>query len=162
MPQFDIVSKIDTQSLDNAVNSAKREIETRYDFRGSNSSIELDKSSFNIHVVTEDEMKMDAIEKVLIGRMVKAKLDPKALDFGKDEYAAGKQIKKDVKVKQGIDRETAKKIVKAIKDKKMKVQPSIMDDQVRVNGKKIDDLQSVIALCKEQDFGIPLQYVNMK
>jgi len=162
MPQFDIVSKIDTQTLDNAVNSAKREIETRYDFRGSNSSIELDKTTFIIHVVTEDEMKMDAIESVLIGRLVKAKLDPKALDFGKDKYAAGKQVKKDVAVKQGIDRETAKKIVKAIKDKKMKVQPSIMDDQVRVNGKKIDDLQAVISLCKGQDFGIPLQYVNMK
>ena len=162
MPQFDIVSKIDTQSLDNAVNSAKREIETRYDFRGSNSSIELDKTTFIIHVVTEDEMKMDAIESVLIGRLVKAKLDPKALDFGKDKYAAGKQVKKDVAVKQGIDRETAKKIVKAIKDKKMKVQPSIMDDQVRVNGKKIDDLQAVISLCKGQDFGIPLQYMNMK
>jgi len=162
MPQLDIVSNIDPQSLDNAVNSAKREIETRYDFRGSNSSIELDKKAMSIHVLTEDEMKMDAIEKVLIGRLVKAKLDPKALDFGKEQYAAGKQIKKDIQIKNGIDRETAKKIVKAIKDTKMKVQPSIMDDQVRVNGKKIDDLQEVISLCKSKDFGIPLQFVNMK
>lgn len=162
MAQFDIVSEIDLQTLDNAVNAAKREIETRYDFRGSNSSIELDKKTYNIHVNTEDEMKMDAIESVLIGRLVKAKLDPKALDFGKEKYAAGKQIKKDVLVKKGIDRETAKKIVKAIKDTKMKVQPSIMDDQVRVNGKKIDELQAVISLCKGQDFGVPLQYVNMK
>ncbi len=162
MASFDIVSKVDLQTLDNAINSARREIETRYDFRGSNSTIELDKKTYNIHVLTEDEMRMDNIEKVIIGRLVKQKLDPKSLDFGKEQYAAGKMVKKDIKVKEGIERDTAKKIVKAIKDMKLKVQPSIMDDQVRVTGKKLDELQRVIAMCKQGDFGVPLQYVNMK
>ncbi len=162
MASFDIVSKIDVQTLDNAVNSAKREIETRYDFRGSNSTIDLDKKSMVIHITTEDDMRMDSIEKVIIGRFVKQKLDPSALDFGKEQYAAGKNIKKDILVKQGIDKESAKKIVKTIKDLKLKVQPSIMDDQVRVNGKKIDDLQACIAALRTADVGIPLQFVNMK
>ena len=162
MPSFDIVSKIDGQTLDNAINSAKREIETRYDFRGSNSTIELDKKTMVIHVVTEDEMRLESIDKVIIGRMVKQKLDPKSLDFGKDKYAAGKNIKKDILVKQGISRETAKKITKRIKETKLKVQPSIMDDQIRVTGKKIDDLQKVIAILKSEDFHSPLQFINMK
>ena len=162
MPSFDIVSKVDLQDLDNAINSAKREIDTRYDFRGSNSSIELDKKSFKIHVVTEDNMKMDNIEKVIIGRLTRQNIDPKCLDFGAEEYAAGKQIKKDITIKQGIDKETAKKIVKSIKDSKLKVQPSIMDEQVRVTGKKIDDLQAIMSQCKQGDFGLPLQFVNMQ
>ena len=162
MASFDIVSEVDLQTLDNAVNSACREIETRYDFRGSNSKVELDKKNFLIHLVTEDDMRMDAIEKVLIGRFVKQKLDPRSLDFGKEKYAAGRNIKKDVLVKQGLSRELSKKIVKAIKDGKFKVQASIMDDQVRVTGKKIDELQAVIAHTKKQDFDVPLQFVNFK
>lgn len=162
MPSFDIESKVDLQTLDNAVNAAKKEIEQRYDFKGSNTSIELDKKALVIHVVTEDEMKMDAIDGVIISRMVKQKLDPKCLDFGKEKYAAGKQIKKDVLVKQGIDKELAKKIVKHIKDLNIKVQPAIMDDMVRVTGKKIDDLQAVMAACRTADFEIPLQFGNMK
>lgn len=162
MASFDIVNKIDIQDLDNAINSARREIENRYDFRGSESSIELDKKSLLISVVTEDEMKMDNIEKVIITRLVKQKIDSKSLDFGKELYAAGKNLKKEIRIKEGIDKETAKKIVKAIKDQKLKVQPQIMDDQVRVTGKKLDDLQTVIAMCKQKDFGVPLQFVNMK
>lgn len=162
MASFDIVSEIDLQSLDNAVNSACREIETRYDFRGSNSSIELDKKNYLIHLITEDDMRMDAIEKVLIGRFVKQKLDPRAMDFGKEKYAAGKNIKKDVLVKQGLSKEISKKIIKAIKDGKFKVQPSVMDDQVRVTAKKIDELQAVIAHIKSKDFEVPLQFVNFK
>jgi len=162
MASFDIVSKVDLQTLDNAVNSAKKEIETRYDFRGSNSSVELDKKTLIVHILTEDEMKMDQIESILISKFIKQKLDPACMDFGKDQYAAGKQIKKDVLVKQGIDRETAKKIVKTIKDQKLKVQPAIMDDQVRVTAKKIDDLQATITICRQNDFGTPLQYINMK
>jgi hypothetical protein len=162
MPSFDIESKVDLQTLDNAINAAKKEMEQRYDFKGSNSSVELDKKSLVIHIVTEDEMKMDAIDGIIIGRLVKQKIDPKCLDFGKDKYAAGKQIKKDILVKQGIDRDTAKKIVKQIKDLNLKVQPAIMDDIIRVTGKKIDDLQEAIAVCRNHDFEIPLQFVNMK
>lgn len=162
MPSFDIVNKIDVQSLDNAINVAKKEILTRYDFRDSKSIIELDKKTLSLHIVTESEMRIEAIEDVIRSRMIKQKIDPLGLDFGKEQYSSGNMVKKDIKIKEGIDKETAKKIVKIIKDSGLKVQAQIMDDQVRVTGKKIDELQAVIALCRNEDLGIPLQYVNMK
>ena len=94
--------------------------------------------------------------------MIKQSLDPKSMDFGKEQYASGSMIRKEIKIKEGIDKETAKKLVKAIKDSGIKVQASIMDDQVRVQGKKIDDLQAVIALCRKENFDQPLQYINMR
>jgi cyclic-di-GMP-binding protein len=162
MPSFDIVSKVDPQNVDNAVNSAKKEILTRYDFRESKSSIELDKKNLSITITTENEMRIDAIEDVLRSRMIKQGIDPLSMDFGKEQYASGSMIRKDIKIKEGIDKETSKKIIKAIKDSGIKVQPQIMDDQIRVSAKKIDDLQSVISLCRREDFGTPLQFVNMK
>lgn len=162
MASFDIVSKVDLQNLDNTINAAKREIQNRYDFKGSKTSIELDKKLFKLSILTENEMKLDQTEKVIIGRMVKNGIDPGCMDSGKESYASGNMIKKDIIIKQGVDRETAKKIVKSIKDTKLKVQSTVMDDQVRVVGKKIDDLQQVIAHCKKEDFGIALQYVNFK
>lgn len=162
MASFDVVNKIEIQTVDDAINAAKREIETRYDFRGSNSTIEFDKKGMIISILTEDEMRMDSIGQVLIGRFVRQKLDPKCLDFGKEKYASGKHVKKDIRIKSGIDKEMAKKIVNAIKDTKLKVQASIMDDQVRVQGKKIDDLQSVMSTLRSGDFDLPLQFVNMK
>ena len=162
MPSFDIVSKVDIQSLDNAINSASREIENRYDFKGSSSTIELDKNSVSLHVVTNNEMLMDQIHKVIIGKLVKQNIDAGCLDLGKEMYAAVNLIKKDIHIKQGIDKETAKKIVKSIKGVKLKVQPSIMDEQLRVTSKKIDDLQKVIAHCKGLEIGLPLQFINFK
>lgn len=162
MASFDIVSKVDLQTLDNAVNTAKREVDTRYDLRGSNSEIELDKKALSIRISTEDNMKLEAIEKILLERSSKQQIDVKSYDLSQEPKPSGKLIIKTIRVQQGIDREKAKRIVKAIKDSKLKVQPQIMDDMVRVNGKKIDDLQAVIALCKEQDFDVPLQYENMK
>lgn len=162
MASFDIVSKIDLQTLDNAVNAAKKEIQNRYDFKGSNTTLEFDKKAYKLQIITDNDMRMDQVEKVIIGRLVKNKISPDCMDLGKEAYAAGNMIKKDVSFKQGIDREIAKKIVKSIKDAKFKVQPSIMDDQLRVTAKKIDDLQAVIAHCKGQDFKIPLQYNNFK
>lgn len=162
MPSFDIVSKVDGQTLDNAINNARKEVVNRYDFHDSKSEIELDKKSNIIHIITENDMRMKAIQDIIIARIVKQQLDPNCLDFGKEHYASGNMVKKDVKVKEGIDKETAKKIVKTIKDAKMKVEASIMDDQVRVTGKKIDDLQTVMALAKKNDFGQPLQFVNMR
>jgi uncharacterized protein YajQ (UPF0234 family) len=163
MPTFDIVSKIDAQTLDNAINNAKKEILNRYDFHDSKSSIELEKNSNEITVITEDDMRLKAICDSIISRFVKQHLDPKALDFEKPFYSiTGNMIRKDIKVKEGIDKETAKKIVKKIKDSGFKVQASIMEDQLRVQGKKIDDLQSVISLCRTDDFGQPLQYINMR
>jgi uncharacterized protein YajQ (UPF0234 family) len=161
MPTFDIVSKIDGQTLDNAINNAKKEILNRFDFSDSKSTIELDKKTNEVTIVTENEMRLKAIEGSMISRMVKQGLDPQSMDFGQEEYASGNMIRKEIKIKEGIDKETAKKVVKKIKDSGLKVQVSIMDDQVRVQGKKIDDLQAVIALCRKEDFGQPLQYVNM-
>ena len=162
MPSFDIVSKVDIQILDNAINSASREISNRYDFKGSDSTIELDKKSFSLKIMTEDEFRLGQIEGILIGQFVKNKLDPKSLDNGKEQYASGNRLRKDIIVKQGIDKETAKKIVKSIKDTKAKVQAAIQDDQIRVTGKKIDDLQGVIAHCRANDFELPLQFINFK
>lgn len=162
MPSFDIVNQVDHQTLDNAINSAKREILNRFDFRDSKSIIDLDKKNLTIHVVTENELRIKAISDAIISRMVKNGLDPKCLDFGKEEYASGDMIKKDIQVKEGIEKEIAKKVVKLVKDLNLKVQSSIMDDQVRVTGKKIDELQTVIVFLKKQNVGIPLQFINMK
>jgi cyclic-di-GMP-binding protein len=162
MPSFDIVSKIDGQTLDNAINNAKKEILNRYDFHGSASTIDLDKKTNEITIVTENDMRLKAIEDSIISRMIKQHLDPQSLDTGKEQYASGNMIRKEIKVREGIDKETAKKIVKKIKDSGIKVQASIMEDQLRVQGKKIDDLQAVIALCRKEDFGQPLQYINMR
>lgn len=162
MPSFDIVSKVDLQSLDNAINTARKEITTRWDFRDSKTQIELDKKAMNIHVVTENEMKIKQIGDIIISRVMKQGIGAESLDFGKEQYASGNMVKKDIKVKQGIDKDTARKIVKTIKDTGLKVQASIMDDQIRVTGKKIDDLQAVIAHCRAGSFGIPLQFDNMK
>lgn len=162
MPSFDIVSKIDGQTLDNAINTAKKEILNRYDFHDSKSTIELDKKTNEVTIVTENDMRLKAIIDSIISRMVKQHLDPKSIDMGKEHYASGNMIRKELKIREGIDKETAKKIVKKIKDSGLKVQASIMDDQVRVQGKKIDDLQAVISLCKGQDFDQPLQYINMR
>ncbi len=162
MPSFDIVSKIDAQTLDNAINTAKKEILNRYDFNGSKSTIDLDKKLNLITIVTENDMRLKAIKDSIISRMVKQNLDPSSLDDGKEHQASGNMIRKEIKIKEGIDKETAKKIVKKIKDSGLKVQASIMDEQVRVDAKKIDDLQAVIALCKKENFGQPLQYINMR
>jgi uncharacterized protein YajQ (UPF0234 family) len=162
MPSFDIVSKIDGQTLDNAINTAKKEILNRYDFNGSKSTIELDKKTNEITIVTENDMRLKAIKDAIISRMVKQGIDPTSLDDGKEHYASGNMIRKEIMVKQGIDKPTASKIVKKIKDSNLKVQASIMDDMVRIQGKKIDDLQAVIAVCRKENFGQPLQYVNMR
>ena len=162
MPSFDIVNKLDMQEVDNAVNMTKKMIATRYDFRKSKSELELHRKDGRIHVLTEDTMKLKAIEGELIGNLSKRKIEAKALDYKDVEQAAGDMIKRDINILQGIDSDTAKKIVKLIKGQKLKVQAKIMEDQVRVTGKKIDDLQEVITLLKAEDLGVPLQYVNMK
>jgi uncharacterized protein YajQ (UPF0234 family) len=162
MPSFDIVSEIDTQALDNAINNFKKEILNRFDFSGSKTDITLQKKENNVHILTEDDMKMRQLQDVLISKLMKQGIDPNCLDFGKEHYASGNMVKKDIKLKKGIDKETAKKIVKSIKESGLKVQAAIMDDIIRVTGKKIDDLQEVISFCKGKDFELPLQYDNMK
>ncbi len=162
MPSFDIVSKIDSQTLDNAINNAKKEILNRYDFNTSKSTIELDKKTNVVTILTEDDMRLKAITDSIISRMMKQNLDPSSLDFGKETIASGNMIRKEVTIKEGIDKEAGKKIIAKIKDSKLKVQASLMDDQVRIQGKNIDDLQKVIQLCKTEDFGQPLQFINMR
>lgn len=162
MPSFDIVNKVDAQLLDNAINVARKEILNRFDFNGSKSEITLDKKAMLLSIVTENEMRMESIIDVIRSRMIKQKVNPLCLDFGKDQYASGMMIKKDIKIKEGIDKEVAKKIIKDIKDSKLKVQAQIMDDQVRVTAKIIDDLQTVIALMRNGNYELPLQFVNMK
>ena len=162
MPSFDIVSKVDSQTLDNAINNAKKEILNRYDFNSSKSTVELEKKSSVITIVTEDDMRLKAIQDSIISRMMKQNLDPKSLDFGDEHQASGNMIRKEITIKQGLDKEAAKKLVAKIKASGLKVQASIMDDQVRVTAKKIDDLQAVISFCKNEDFEQPLQFINMR
>jgi uncharacterized protein YajQ (UPF0234 family) len=162
MASVDIVSEVDMQTADNAVNSAKKEIENRYDFKGTGSEIEFDKKNLIIKFTTENDFRIDLMDKVLIGRFVKAKLDPQSLDLSKEPYASGKVVKKDIPIKQGIDREKAKKIVKDIKAAKLKVEPQIMDEQIRVTSKSIDALQQMMALVRAGDYELPLQFTNMK
>jgi uncharacterized protein YajQ (UPF0234 family) len=162
MPSFDIVSKVDVQTLDNAINVASKEITNRFDFKGSHVVIDLDKKNFTLKLEADSDMKMTQITDVLISRTIKQGLDAQIYDFSKEGYQSGKVWKKEVTVRNGLKQEDAKKIVKLIKDKGLKVQAAIMDDIVRVTGKKIDDLQEVIAACNTGNLGIPLQYVNMK
>lgn len=162
MPSFDIVSKNDMQLIDNAINVAKKELFNRYDFSGSKSTIELDKKENSITIHTETDMRLEAIIDIIRNRMIKQKIDPRCLDEGKEHYASGNTLRKDMKIKQGIDKETAKKITKDIKESGLKVQSQIMDEQVRVTAKKIDDLQAVISLVRSKPYDIPVQFVNMK
>jgi hypothetical protein len=162
MPSFDIVSRLDLQEVDNAVNNTKREVSTRYDFRNLKTEITLDKKGNVIHLSTASEMKMEDLRQILVTQIIKRGVSPKALEFGEPKPAGMDQVKMDIKLLEGIEKEKAKKLVKKIKDLGLKVQPAIQDDQVRVTGKKIDDLQAVIEAMKTSDADIPLQYVNMK
>ena len=162
MPSFDIVSKVDAQALDNAVNVTTKEITNRFDFKGSHVVINLDKKEFKLSIETSDDMKMRQLIDVLVSRAHKQGIAPEAFDLSKEGAQSGKTWKKEVLVKNGLKQEDAKKIVKLIKDSGMKVQASINDDMVRVTGKKIDDLQAVIQLCRSAELGIPLQYENMR
>jgi len=162
MPSFDITSKVDLQTLDNAINTVKKEIQNRFDFKDSHVVIDLNKKDYKVDVEAESEMKMEQITDVMISRSMKQGIAAEAFDLSKEPYQSGKVVKKEVTVRNGIKQEDSKKIVKAIKDSGLKVQAQIMDDVIRVTAKKIDDLQAVIAMCKSANFGIPLQYINMK
>ncbi|SKA78128.1 hypothetical protein SAMN02745704_01091 [Paucidesulfovibrio gracilis DSM 16080] len=162
MPSFDIVSQIDLQEVDNAVNNVKKELRTRFDFRNVPTELSLNKKDKRIELVTGDEMKVKALHDLLIAHFTRRKVDHRALIFQEPEATSKGQLKESVRLMEGIDKDTAKRIVKIIKDKKLKVQASIQDDQVRVAGKKIDDLQAVIRVLQDADFELPLQYVNMK
>ncbi len=160
MPSFDIVSKVDLQEVDNAVNQAIKEITQRFDFKGTVNELELEKDALKI--LAADEYKLEAIKDILIGKLVRRGLSPKCFDYGKVEPASAGAVRVRVAIAQGISKEKGKEIIKLIKDTKLKVQAQIMEDQVRVTGKKIDDLQEVMQLLKAQDLGIELQFENMR
>lgn len=161
MPSFDIVSKTDSQEVDNAVNIAKKELQNRFDFKGSKSTIEYSKDE--ITLVADDDFKMKQLKEILESKVVRRGLSLMCLDYQKEEAATLGSIRQKIKIKQGIDKERAKKIMEVIKENKLKVTAQIMDEQVRVTGKKIDDLQVVIALLKQNtNIDLPLQFVNMR
>ncbi len=162
MPAFDVVNEVDLQEVDNAVNNTKREVTTRYDFRQTRTEVEFNRKEKYISLQTGDDMKMEALKDMLINHFIKRQVDPKCIDFGHNEGTSQGQVKCNATLQEGISREIAQKIVKQIKGMKIKVQPAIQEDQVRVTGKQIDDLQTVIAELKKENFGIPLQFTNMK
>lgn len=161
MPSFDIVSKTDVQEVDNAVNQAIKEMQQRYDFKGSKSEIKWEKKE-DITILGDDDNKLKSVIDILQTKLVKRGVSLKSLDYGKVEDASGGMKRQVIKIKQGIPSEKAKEITKLIKELKVKVQAQIMEDQVRVTGKKIDDLQEVIQTLKGQNLDIDLQYVNMR
>jgi len=160
MPTFDIVSKTDMAEVDNALNGISREIAQRFDFKGSKCSV--DRKDDTITVLADDEAKLQQVHELLKVHFTRRNVDPKALDFKTIEKAAGDSVRQVVMVKQGIDKDAAKLLVKEIKDSKIKVQVSIQGDEVRVTGKKRDELQEVIALVKKLDVDRPLQYMNFR
>ena len=160
MPSFDVVSKVDWHEVDNALNQANKELTQRYDFRGSATKLELKEEEFFIE--SSDEFKLKAALEVLEGKLAKRKVPLESLEPGKIEDASGGRARQQIKVKSGIEQVVAKKIVKSIKDKKMKVQAAVQGDCVRVSGKKRDDLQAVIDLLGESSFGQPLQFENFR
>lgn len=162
MASFDIVSKVDTQFLDNAINVTQKEVANRYDFKDSVVNIDLNKKENKLLLETSDEMKMRQLIEILINRANKQGISPLAFDLSKDPYPSGKTIKQEVSVKNGLKQEDAKKLTKLIKESGMKVQTQIMDNIIRVTGKKIDDLQDVIKLIKSNELDFPTQFENMK
>lgn len=157
---FDVVSQVDMQEMDNAVNQVKKEIDQRYDFRGSNASIELGEGE--IKIAAEDEYKLGAMVDMLRQKMAKRGISLRCLELGKVEPAAKATVRQQITIKQGISKEDGKKITAAIKATKLKVSAQIQDDQVRVSGAKKDDLQAVIQMLKAGDFGVDLQFINMR
>ncbi|MFO7446808.1 MAG: YajQ family cyclic di-GMP-binding protein [Ignavibacteriaceae bacterium] len=159
---FDIVSEIDLQEADNAINQALKEIHQRYDLKDANTSVELNKKDKNIIINTKDDYALKASIDILETKFIRRGISVKALKFNEPETAAGGRIKQKVDLQSGISKENAKKITTLIKESKLKVNVQIQDEQVRIQAPKIDDLQAVIKLVKEADFDFPAQFVNMK
>jgi len=159
---FDVVCEVDMQEVLNAVTQAMKEITQRFDFKGSKSNIELDKGKGTITLTSDDEVKMKSVIDILGSKLVKRGIALKALSYGKIEQAASSTVRQVVTLQQGIPQDKAKEIVKMIKDMKLKVNAEIQKDQVRVKGKKIDDLQAIMASLKAKDFEILIQFTNFR
>lgn len=157
---FDIVSKVDMQELNNAIQQAEKEMLTRFDFKGSKSSIKLDKDQ--LVVTSDDEFKLQNVLDIMHAKMTKRGISIKNLEYSKVEPAAGQTVRQKISMKQGVDQENSKKINILIRDSKLKVKTQIQGDQIRVTGKSRDDLQAVIALLRKADIPLDLQFVNLK
>jgi cyclic-di-GMP-binding protein len=161
MPSFDVVSQLNLQEVDNALNQARKEVAQRYDFKDTRTVIDWDKKE-TISVESTDEFKVKAVDDVLREKLARRQVPLKAVDFGASEPGPGGRAKQEIKLKQGIDGERARDLVKVVKDTKLKVQAQIMGDQVRVSGKKRDDLQTAIEAIRTRDLDLPLQFVNFR
>ncbi len=160
MPSFDIVSTVDMQEVDNAVNQTVKEIAQRYDFKKSKSEVTLEKES--IKILADDDFRLKAIVDILQSKCIKRGVSIKALKFGTPESASGGMVRQMVTIQQGISKEKGKEVIALIKETRLKVQGQIQEDQVRVTGKNIDDLQEIIRLLKGKDLGLDLQYINFR
>ena len=159
---FDIVSKVDMQEVLNAINQSMKEIGQRFDFKGSKSDIQLNQDKAEITIISDDEYKLKNVIDILESKMVKRGVSLKALNYGKMEDAAGSTVRQVVSLQQGISKERAKDIVKLIKNLKLKVQTNIQDDQVRVKGKKKDDLQAVMQAVKDKEYDYNIEFANYR
>jgi uncharacterized protein YajQ (UPF0234 family) len=160
MPSFDVVSKVDMQEVDNAVNQTIKEIAQRYDFKNTKSKVSLEKDA--IRILADDDFRLKAIVDILQSKCLKRGISLRSLQYGKTEDASGGMVRQLITVQQGVSKEKGKEIIAAIKDTKLKVQGQIQEDQVRVTGKNIDDLQEIIRLLKGKDLGIDLQFINFR
>ncbi|KLN62461.1 nucleotide-binding protein [Kiloniella spongiae] len=160
MPSFDIVSKTDMPEVNNALDGVRREVTQRYDFKGSSCEITIEGEI--ITILADDDLKLTQMQELLKGHVTRRGIDAAALDFGKEEAASGNMVRQQVTLKQGIDRELAKKITTAVKQSKLKVQAAVQGDEVRITGKKRDDLQGAIAMLKELNIEQPLQFENFR
>ena len=160
MPSFDVVSSPDLQEIDNAINNTKREVDNRFDFKNTNSTIE--RSEYSITIETTDNTRLNQFNDILKNNIVRRKVDPKFIHVKSTETASGNRVRQFVDILNGISKEDAKKITTLVKSSKVKIQASINGDEVRITGKKRDDLQSMIDLLKQSDIGIPLQYQNFR
>ena len=160
MPSFDVVSRIDFQEIDNAIANALREITNRYDFKGSNTTVE--RSEKVIAIVTDDDLKLSQVNDILISHFVRRKLDPLALGKKDKEKAGGDRIRQTISLVEGIEQDVAKKITSEIKNSKMKIQAKINGNELRIDGKKRDDLQLAMQLIEDLKVGIPVQFINFR
>ena len=162
MPSFDIVSKIDMQKIDNAINIATKELINRYDLKDQECKIEMDKKAKLVKMQAKQDMALSSMTDIILSKFSKQQLDVRILDLSKEVHPSGKLVLLELPIKEGIDKETAKKVVQFIKDTKLKVQAAINDDQVRVTAKQIDDLQLVMSQVRSHDFDVALQFENMR
>ena len=160
MPSFDVVSRVDFQEIDNAIANALREITNRYDFKGSNTTLE--RSEKVITIVTDDDLKLSQVNDILISHFVRRKLDPLALGKKDKEKAGGDRIRQTISLVEGIEQDVAKKITSEIKSSKMKIQAKINGNELRIDGKKRDDLQLAMKIIEDLNIGIPLQFINFR